>query len=63
MKGNSEVDVEEDQFLSGFGCYPDAMESNEIDPKSDEIEAQGVCISEQGVGGCSQAEEIDYPGT
>ena len=63
MKGNSEVDVEEDQFLSGFGCYPDAMESNEIDPKSDEIEAQGVCISEQGGGGSIQEEEIDTAGT
>jgi len=58
---NATADVEE--FLSGFGFFPDAIESSEIDSKTDEIEAQGACISQQGEGGSIQEEEIDTAGT
>ena len=36
---------------------------DEIDSKTNEIEAQGACISVQGVVGNSQEEAIDAPGT
>ena len=63
LEGNSAADVEEDQFLSGFGCFSDKIESNELDSKTDEIEAQGACISEKGGGRSIQDEEIDTAGT
>ena len=62
LEGNAPADVEEDQFLSGFGFFPDAIETNEIDSKTDEIEAQGASISEQGGGGSFLEEEIDTAG-
>ena len=62
LEGNAATDVEEDQFLSGFGFFPDAIETNEIDSKTDEIEAQGLSISEQGGGGSFLEEEIDTAG-
>ena len=61
LDGNATADVEE--FLSGFEFFPEAIESNEIDSRTDKNEAQGVCISEQGGGGSIQEEEIDTAGT
>ena len=58
---NVAMDVEEDIFLSGFGFFPDIIESHETDSKPDEIQDGGACISEQGEGG--QEEALDTAGT